>query len=693
MKKFNLKHLLLLVVFANCSALLKAAVTFPMDYNNFFAVSAINSGGTSLETGNAYAIGTWVVGNAGTNAVSPTVSDNNLNYSNYIDNNTGKKIALASLTTGSTARTSAFTLTTTTTDLTSGPYYLSFLINVSSVTGSALNIISFGNGNTGGTLRGRLYIKAVTGGYVLGATIDGSPLSYDSKDTLKVGTTNLIVMKHKIDLSSATAGSGTTSIYVNPTLGAAEPAAPNATASETAAVTNLDCVKSIVVSQNIGVAAEIGGLRLGSSWEDVVKLIGGPKLTIPTVSGATSITETGFTANWTPIANALSYIVKVYKNGGLITSVNASGQATSSAAVTGLSNFLLYTYTVTAVGDVTNYSNSDASSVQKVVLPLNYITFFAPTAVGSGETSLETGNASVVNTWALAGTANGVSPAISTSDMSFSSYIDNNASKKITFSPDIIAQRTSLFYMTSSVTDLTAGIYYISFLLKVNTPPATSGSTLLSFVNSNTGGQRGRLNIMGFGAGYQLAASITGSSAYYSSTLSLGTTYLVVMKHEISVASATAGEGTTSIFINPALGSSEPSANATKTESGITSLDCVKGIAINQQPGLNAEIAGLRFSSTWDEVAKSSIPNGIATPKIQTFKVSVLSSKDWLVDLSTLNSRGQLTVVNMQGQTVVKRVVNGSSPSVHLNTNLPKGLYVVTLQAENKILQTKVLSK
>ncbi len=690
MKKFTLKHILGLVVLFVSTNILNAAVTFPLDYTNFFAVSAINTGGTTLESGNAAAVATWAVGALGTNAVNPSVSANNLNYSNYIDNNAGKKISLASLATGSTARTSVYYLTNSAIDLTSGPYYLSFLLNVSSVSGSALNLISFGNASAGGSFRGRLYIKAVTGGYILGATIDGSPLNYYTADTLKLGITKLIVLKHKIDLASATAGSATTSIFVNPVPGAAEPVAPNATATETAAVSGLDCIKSIVVSQNVGVAAEIAGLRMGTTWEDVVKLAGGPKLTTPTLLATTSITSTGFTANWTPVANALSYDVKVYQNGVLIKTTHVAGQSASTALITGLQNVFAYSYSVTAIGDGPTYSNSDASTLQKGILPLNYSTFFASTAVNTDGATLETGNASAVNTWTLAGTGNGTNPVISTSDLSYSNYVDNAVGKKISMLSDISAQRTSLFYLTSSATDLTTGTYYLSFLLRVNTPPTTSGSTLISFVNSNTGGQRGRLNIMGFGTGYQLAASLTGSSVYYPSTLTLGTTYLIILKQEITVASATAGEATNSVFINPVLGESEPLANATKTESGITSLDCIKGIAFNQQPGLNAEIAGLRLSSNWENAIKNT-PSGISNPKTQTLHLSVISSKEWLINLSEINGTGRLTVIDMQGKTVLKRDVQGGTFS-HLNVNLPKGLYAVTLNAGTKIYRTKVLS-
>ena len=690
MRKFTFLFLNILLSFTMANA----AVSFPVDYTSFFSTSAINSSGTSLETGNATALGTWAVGAVGTNASNPGIATNNLSYSNYIDNNVGKKITTASLVTGSTARTSVYYLTNSAADLTSGPYYLSFLLNVSSVSGSALNLISFGNASAGGSFRGRLYIKAVTGGYILGATIDGSPLNYYTADTLKLGVTKLIILKQKIDKNSTGTnldGSATTSIFVNPVPGAAEPVSPNATATETAAVSGLDCIKSIVVSQNVGVAAEIGGLRMGASWEDVVKSAGGPKLATPTVVAATLVTETGFTANWTPVANALSYIVKVYKNGSLITTVNAAGQSASAVAVSGLANALAYTYNVTAVGDVTNFSNSDNSLAQNVILPLNYNTFFATSAVNSGGMLFETGNTSVVNTWTLAGTANGSNPAISISDLNYSTYIDNNASKKISLLSDVSAQRTSLFYLTSTATDLTNGTYYLSFLLNVSAAPSGT-STILSFTNSNTGGQRGRLNIMALGAGYQLAASLTGSSTYYPTTLAFGTTYLVVLKQQISIASATAGEATNSIFVNPVIGASEPAANAEKYESGITSLDCIKGIAINQQPGLAAQIAGLRMSARWEDVVKHAGANALSNPEMKKLSVNVISANEWKINMNDISGKCYLSVLNPQGQILLQKYIEGGKDN-SLNMSFPKGLYIVLLETEKAKYNTKVISK
>jgi hypothetical protein len=95
------------------------------------------------------------------------------------------------------------------------------------------------------------------------------------------------------------------------------------------------------------------------------------KLSTPAIGSASAITATGFTANWTAVANAVSYDVKVYNSGAtLISTTNVSGQATNSLAITGLSNFTIYNYKLTAIGDV-NYANSDISNVSANFITLD----------------------------------------------------------------------------------------------------------------------------------------------------------------------------------------------------------------------------------------------------------------------------------------------------------------------------------
>lgn len=87
-----------------------------------------------------------------------------------------------------------------------------------------------------------------------------------------------------------------------------------------------------------------------------------PKLDAPVVGTASSIGTNGFTANWSTVSNASGgYSIKVYEGVTLANTTLATGQATVSALITGLKTGTSYTYTVTAIGDATNYDSSNAS--------------------------------------------------------------------------------------------------------------------------------------------------------------------------------------------------------------------------------------------------------------------------------------------------------------------------------------------
>ncbi len=126
-------------------------------------------------------------------------------------------------------------------------------------------------------------------------------------------------------------------------------------------------------------------------------------LSTPTVSDATALNATGFTANWTAVTSASSYDVNVYQETSLIKTLNASGQATASLAITGLTSETAYTYTVVAKGDGISTLNSAESAVS------NSVTTSTATALNSvnasnsisviGKTIVanETGNLQIFN--------------------------------------------------------------------------------------------------------------------------------------------------------------------------------------------------------------------------------------------------------------------------------------------------------
>ena len=94
------------------------------------------------------------------------------------------------------------------------------------------------------------------------------------------------------------------------------------------------------------------------------------QLTPPTILDATNITASSFTANWTAVDNATSYIVTANSTSQTVT--------TTSCTFDGLNPETEYTYTVVAKGDGANYSDSEAASatVETTALPKYNVTLY-----------------------------------------------------------------------------------------------------------------------------------------------------------------------------------------------------------------------------------------------------------------------------------------------------------------------------
>lgn len=107
-------------------------------------------------------------------------------------------------------------------------------------------------------------------------------------------------------------------------------------------------------------------------------------LSVPVVGVASDITASGFTANWTAVANALSYDLLVYQGSTLIKTSNASGQATQNIAITGLSMGTSYTYKVIAKGDGTSTFDSSPSLESAVVITTSLAVNAINTNFGDG---------------------------------------------------------------------------------------------------------------------------------------------------------------------------------------------------------------------------------------------------------------------------------------------------------------------
>lgn len=206
---------------------------------------------------------------------------------------------------------------------------------------------------TSGTTDGSVYRFGLTRQSGSSNDIQWGTNSYSCESTI------LLVLKYDITNGSA-------SLFINPTLGATEEPTPDLTATtDGAARDNINAI----MFRNHGASKSnyyAGGVRVSTTWAEAVAIKADlPALDAPVVGEASAIGVEEFTANWTAVANATGYIVKVYEGEEMIAEETVNGQASTSTIIYDLPYSTELTYTVTAVGDGLNYGNSAASSASE----------------------------------------------------------------------------------------------------------------------------------------------------------------------------------------------------------------------------------------------------------------------------------------------------------------------------------------
>ncbi|MFZ4546942.1 MAG: fibronectin type III domain-containing protein [Bacteroidales bacterium] len=255
----------------------------------------------------------------------------------------------------------------TSTPVTTGSVYLTFMYKAGVPQGQTRSEV-FGmaiNTNAGA----KVWVgKGTTGTFKFGTT-RGSSTSGDVKwgATLFTNVNEVILVVLKYDFATQTS-----SVYLNPTISSiSEPTAEVIDNTSSTIRTSLNNIWFRADGSSIA-KYNIGGARVSTTWAAAVA-VQVPQLSPPAVGTASSISNTGFTANWTSVANATGYSVKVYSGATLVGTTNASGQATENVAISGLASGTDYTYKVTAIGDGINYSSSDPSAASPIFTTLGLV--------------------------------------------------------------------------------------------------------------------------------------------------------------------------------------------------------------------------------------------------------------------------------------------------------------------------------
>ncbi len=245
----------------------------------------------------------------------------------------------------------------TATPVTSGVIYLTFLYKAG-VAQTQTNSEVFGM-STGTSAGPKVYVgkgAITTTSYRFGTTRSSqssADVKWAATEFADVNAVHLVVLKYDFTTQIS-------SIFINPTISSATEPAADITDNSGTARTSLNNLW-VRAQGTSNMRYNISGARVSTTWAAAVATQI-PKLTTPVVGSASSISNIGFTANWTPVANATGYSVKVYSGATLVNTTNATGQAASNIAILGMTSATTYTYTVTALGDGINYSSSDPST-------------------------------------------------------------------------------------------------------------------------------------------------------------------------------------------------------------------------------------------------------------------------------------------------------------------------------------------
>lgn len=196
---------------------------------------------------------------------SPQVANRNLTYPGYISSGKGK-VAVLDAAVGddqSTQRISVYYLDTIGKRDTIS-MYAAFLFKPLSAKNTSGRDFAIWEGSVGSSMcRGRIFLAKNGDAVKIGVSKNSSTINAWSGDIV-LGSTNLIVMKYEVVEG---ASNDVVKVFVNPGLKSKED--ENTPLVTTDNATDM-LVKGFGLRQR-GNGAEIGGLRIGTTWEDVVK--------------------------------------------------------------------------------------------------------------------------------------------------------------------------------------------------------------------------------------------------------------------------------------------------------------------------------------------------------------------------------------------------------------------------------------
>lgn len=565
--------------------------------------------------------------------VSPVVADRNLTYASYPGSGQGK-VALLDAAVGddaSSQRISVYYLDTIGARDTVSMYAAFLFKPLSAKNTSGRDFVIWEGSVASSQCRGRIFLAKDGNGVKIGVTKNSSSVTAWSQ-TIDLESTNLIVLKYEVVEGVK---NDIIKVFVNPTLNTAE-AANTPLASSDEATDML--VKGFGLRQR-GTGAEIGGLRIGTSWEDVMGMAADALL----LESSDPVNDSYVSPE--TVALTLTFNKEVALGEGEIT-LTANGE--EALVLTPAIEGQVVTLPVELVAEkeyllavpegafVSGDSHSDAIQIafntkNPNVYAVESFEYEAGSAIeGQGSWAVSTATAD----------QGGKSPLVGDSALTYANY--GSSGEGFSMVLDSVQQEISgdlkrntvMIFTEDALPKEENNVVYTAFMINLNEMSSTSGKEIFSYIKqgaqdgANTT-MRGRVQVkiakdkMVFGI-KKNSQEIT----QWSDSVEKAETALLVMKYINKSTSSSGDADEFYLYVNPDLSKTEAENSALMQAAAGNDADGgadLRGICFRQMK-LMATVGGIRVAKTWEDALsyKDDTPEAIGNVQegnVQSTKV------------------------------------------------------------------------
>ena len=563
--------------------------------------------------------------------VSPVVVNRNLSYTGYPASGQGKSVVLNAAVgdDATTQRISVYYLDTLGARDTVS-MYAAFLFKPLSAKNTSGRDFAIWEGSVASSqCRGRLFLAKDGSAVKIGVSKNSSTISAWSQ-TLEIGSTNLIVMKYEV-----VEGNDVVKVFVNPTLNTAESA--NTPIVSTDNATDM-LVRGFGLRQR-GTGAEISGLRIGTSWEDVLGMSEDGLLlesSVPTQGSYVAPDTETLTLTFNKevsLGEGSITLTEIGNEGVVLTPAISEKVVTLPVELEAEKEYRLSVPAGAFVnGNAKNVAiDIDFNTKNPNVYVVEEFHYTAGTAIeGQGAWAVSTATAD----------QGGQSPLVGDSALTYANY--GSSGEGFSMVLDSVQQEISgdlkrntvMIFTEDALPKEENNVVYTAFMINLNEMNSTSGKEIFSYIKqgaqdgANTT-MRGRVQVkiakdkMVFGI-KKNSQEIT----QWSDSVEKAETALLVVKYINKSTSSSGDADEFYLYVNPDLSKTEAENSALMQAAAGNDADGgadLRGICFRQMK-LMATVGGVRVAKTWEDALsyKGDTPEAIGNVQegnVQSTKV------------------------------------------------------------------------